>query len=297
MSEQDEGRLEPIVSATTVVGEAEELAARLPRPIVEVDSGSLRAALPPGWRLDFHDVEHRSLEPLRPRGTAYVHDAGAFLEALDRRRLHFDGASDPVVYADEATNSLTAILNDDAGDAAGWRDYRIELLLRTTPEWAHWRGVDGQLLAQVAFAEHIENGLAELQEPEPATMLEIAQTFHATTSAVFKSGTRLASGMNQFRYEEEDSPSAGTSGTIEIPTRLTLVVAPFYGSARYEVGAFFRYRLSRAGLVLGYKLDRPHEVERAAFGDIRREVENAEDVRATFIAGVAPPPTEALGAK
>lgn len=270
----------------TDVDAAAELAAE---PIVlPVDAGSVEGvALPPGWTWQKNDHERLAATPRRARGVSHVHDAASFVAAVTRRRLP---DVTPVVYADEENLALVAVLNDDEADAAGWRDYRVELSLRRTPEWGLWKGADGKLLGQEAFAEHVEDGLGELRHPEPAVMLELAQTFHATSAATFKGGHRLQSGARQFRYEEAVEASAGTAGTIEVPERLTLVVKPFYGSPAYEVTALFRFRLSRDNFTLGYKLDRPHEVERAAFGDVREAV-GAGLPDAGIIAGPVPTAT------
>jgi hypothetical protein len=61
---------------------------------------------------------------------------------------------------------------------------------------------------------------------------------------------------------------------------------PFYGSKPYKVECEFRFKLRDSKLQLGYLMDRPHDVERAAFGDIVEIVlEGSPDV--ISIAGVA----------
>lgn len=268
--------------------EIESLSQVLARPVIERENDRLTVTAPDGWHTVHTSLESFDVEPRRSRGTSFVHDATSFIDAVTRRRM--TDSPDPVIYADAARNRLVAVLNDDDDGTPGWRDYLVELALQPTPEWQLWKGHDGALMGQEAFAEHIENGLGELVAPEPATMLEIAQSFHATSSARFKSGTRLASGVQQFTWEEEQSATAGGAGTIEIPTKLELVLAPFYGSARYEVGAWFRYRITREHFTLGYKLDRPHEVERAAFSDVRAQVTEGLS-SCVVIAGACPIPT------
>lgn len=251
-----------------------------PSVVIETAEETI-TALPPGWRLEKTDHRPDQAAPKRSAQQVVVHDATSFLAAVTQRRT-----GTVIVYADESTNELVALLNDDLGEAPGWRDYRVALGLRATPEWTHWRGKDGVLMNQEKFAEHVEDGITELVEPEAATMMEIAQTFHATTKAKFRTARRLSSGEQQFAYDEEVE---ATAGTIEIPERLKLVLCPFYGTSRYEVGAWFRYRLTRDALTLGYKLDRPHEIERAAFADIRNAVETGlDDPRDLVINGPAP---------
>jgi len=251
-----------------------------PMVIIGTDEETV-TALPPNWRLETTDHRADADAPTRSKGTVNVHDAKSFATAVRLRSAE----PSAVVYADETQAALVAVLNDDDVEGGpGWRDYRVSLALVPTPEWSHWRTKDGLMQTQDQFAQHVEDGITELVEPEAATMLEIAQQFHATTTARFKTARRLASGEQQFGYEEDIE---ATAGTIEIPQRLKLVVRPFYGASQYEVGAWFRFRLNRDVFTLGYKLDRPHEIERAAFADIRNEVET-DLGSATFLSGPAP---------
>lgn len=268
--------------------EAEAVAAltRDVNPTLVVD-GVLHVALPPEWTQHTIDLETYGEHPRRPVGTVKVHDAAGFVSSVKQRVCDEDGPA--VVYADEESIALVAILNDDHGMGAGWRDHRVALNLRRRPEWTHWLGIDGQMVNQESFASHIEDGLAEIVDPSAADMLDLAQTFHATTSARFKGGHRLASGARQLVYEEEIDASAGDQpGTLAIPEWITLTMRPFFGAEKYEIRARFRFKLTAGNLTLGYKLERPSDVERAAFGDVRDAV--AEELKVTPIAGVPPAP-------
>lgn len=259
--------------------------------VLRQDEGtdSMLVALPIGWRSEEFDFERYTANPRRSKGTVRVNTAESFVIAVHDRDAPDKPA--PTIYADPERHGLIAILNDDRGSDTGWRDYRVELALRNTQEWGHWLSHDGQLLSQEKFAQHMEDGIPELRNPPAADVLDLAQTFHATTAARFKSGRRLASGETQFVYEEEIDAKAGTAGTLAIPSELELELAPFYGSALVPVKAHFRYRLNRdAGLQLGYKIVRPHEVEDAAFATIRDEVASklVTENRMHLVVGSAP---------
>lgn len=266
----DEQELLEVTGATTEVEAAAALAAQ---PVIE-DIGPndhrLIVAVPPGWDVQEHDLEPLQAQPDRLRGTVLVTDAASFVGAvLDRKAADLNV---PSIYADSSTNRLVAVLNDDAGKKTGWRDYRVSLSLIRTPEWTHWLSKDGRLMPQEEFAEHIEDGLTELTSPPAADMLDLAQSFHATNTARFKTQRRLGSGETQFMYEEDISATAGGSGTLSIPTQIELSVMPFYGARPVFVQAWFRYRLAREALTLGYKIERSHEVEQRAFEEIRDDV-------------------------
>lgn len=267
--------------AVAALATATEAGRHVPVSLTDV----VTVATPQEWELHTIDPEQYRATPRRSRGTVSVHDAAGFAQAV-QQRCGVDPDFPAVVYADEELMTLVAVLNDDYAADPGWRDYRVQLAVRKRPEWTHWRRADGNLMNQEAFAEHIEDGLAELVNPAPGVMLDIAQTFSASTSGRFKGGHRLADGRRQFVYEEDLEASAGDSGTVAVPETIELAVRPFFGADRFAVTARFRFRLRGGELTLGYKLDRPDDVERAAFGAITEAV--ASSLNLTPIAGPAP---------
>jgi uncharacterized protein YfdQ (DUF2303 family) len=173
------------------------------------------------------------------------------------------------VYADAQRLQVTAVLDAHEPTAARWGGHWLVLELRKTLEWIAWMQHHGQLMSQDAFAEHLEDHSAEIVSPPAAEMLEVAQSIQATTKCDFKSGTRLKSGERQLEYTETVAAKAGQRGQLTIPDTFEIGLVPFEGSAPYRVTARFRYRISGEGqLRLGYRLDRPENVLRAAFDDV-----------------------------
>jgi len=208
------------------------------------------------------DLERYLDQPDRQRGTVKAITAEGFVTAFKQRTLDHTPAA---VYADPGNCRLVAVLNDDEGDAAGWRDHRIELALADAPEWIHWTGNQG-LGTQTRFAEAIEGGETEIVSPSATVMLEIAQTFDASVGAKFKQRGRLKDGSTQFVYEAEVDAKASTSeGEVRIPDRFTISVRPFYGAAAREAECRIRYRVSSDGLQIGYTIYRPDEIRHTAF--------------------------------
>lgn len=228
----------------------------LPARVVDV--------LPPGWTLHHVDTDYlrRDAErPVRDWGTTNVDSADDLVLAVNQR------ATGPVaLYAMERELGIVAVLNDSHGSDAGHGDYRVAAQLRRTPEWQAW--LDGQgMHDQVEFAEFIEDHLLDIVSPSAADMLELAQTFHAHTSARFSTTQRLQSGRVALNYEEDQEVSAGGDRLIEIPTEFEIAVRPFYGTDRVKVSARLRYRAVRGTLTLGWQLNRPDEVERVIFAE------------------------------
>lgn len=214
--------------------------------------------------VDELDLEKHQPRPVRPRGrTITVTSAAGFIAAV-KDRAESDPANHVVVYADEGEQHLVGVVNDDGPDGAGWRDHRVVLKLDQTTEWAWWNERQGPH-EQEFFARTIQVGEDEIVDPSPATMLEMAQTFHASMSATVKSGKRLRDGRTQVIYDEDQNASAGEGGSLEIPETFALSMRPFYGADLFKVTARIEWTLTQGKLKIGYHLVRPEDVERHAF--------------------------------
>ncbi|MGW2209947.1 DUF2303 family protein [Streptomyces sp. NPDC001781] len=216
--------------------------------------------------VDLTGPEHTGIPP-RKTGTTTVRDAVSFHAYFTK---HADADSE--VYADADQLTVTAVLDAHTDAAARWSGHRLHLALRETETWKQWTGRDGRLMDQETFAEFIEDHLPELLEPSAADMLEIAQSFQATSKVEFQSAQRLTSGQRQFQYVETGTTKAGQKGQLAVPESFTIGLIPFEGSEGYKLTARLRYRIGASGLQLGYKLDRPDEIRRTAFGDVVKAI-------------------------
>lgn len=251
------------------------------RDIVTVLDGQLVAFV----RRDDQTVEQIDLEeyadqPFRKRGEVGLSDAGSLVTYVNRHSLE----RATTLWSDVNRGRVIAVLDDhcshesDESDGLpGWAQHRAVLTLQETPDWKHWTGQDGNWMRQDAFAEHLEDGVDAIRDPAAATMLEVAQSFHATSGAKFAS-TRHLSGEIQFAYEEQVSARAGQTGTMEIPSTFVLGIAPFEGNLEYEVAARFRFRLIDGALSLGYRLIRADKIRRLAFDDVIAEIATGTDL-------------------
>lgn len=195
-------------------------------------------------------------------GERHVRPFGEWLALEDSGRLHDDLSAE-----------------EGKGGQAGWGDHRATLTLRHSPEWKHWASLDGKLVGQVEFAEHVQDGIDDILQPDAAGLLELAQTFRASTKGTFGSSKMLDSGQVQFTYHEEIKATGGEKSNIVIPSRIVLGLPVFDGAEQAdEVHARFRFRLTDGELRLGYKLMRPTLVVRRAWTDVIVGLERALDV-------------------
>lgn len=242
-------------------------------------AGTYLHVVPDGYKVITTQVDDEQLlpTPRRKTGTVVVRDAASFLAYFGKHAW-----ADSEVYADDEKGTVTAVLNAHqagADGAAQWQDHRVVLRMVPTPAWQRWVASSGKLMPQVDFAEHIESSLSDIVDPAAAAMLELAQTFEATKSVDFESANRLSSGERRLEYKETIAAKAGQRGQIDIPTRITLGLAPWRGGDTYRVDAHFRYRISDGHLYLGYVLDRPEDVLDAAFREITAQIADELDGR------------------
>ncbi|MES2156125.1 MAG: DUF2303 family protein, partial [bacterium] len=212
--------------------------------------------------------------PLRKKGSVRLHDSQSLVAYTTD---HMTAATH--IYADVDEATFVSVLDDHGSvDGPGWAQHRATLVLHRTPEWQHWLSHDGQYLAQTAFAEHVEDGLSEIVSPPAADLLEIAQSFRATTNVEFKTDKRLASGQHQLTYVETIDAKAGARGDLSVPESLVLSIAPYEGMEPAEVKARVRFRLKDGHLSIGYKIDHPDRVERAAFAVVAGHIQSATGI-------------------
>lgn len=236
-------------------------------------------------RIDLTGDQYRDA-PRRKAGTTTVRDVPSFLAYYAKH-----SSPDAEVYADRDRGTLTGIL-DAHGPADGfpdWQAHRVTLQLRHSDAFKAWQGISGTLMAQTAFAEHIEDHRADVREPTAAELLELAQTIQGTTKVTWKTSSMLKSGQRQLSYVEQVDATAGQRGEIAIPDSLTLGLAVYDGATVADaVTARLRYRIDGEGrLRIGVILDQLTDVIATAFEGVVAQV--AEGVPVPVLRGTPAP--------
>lgn len=220
--------------------------------------------VPAGAQIVDYDIDRFMPAPTRATGIVQTSTVASFADYVTRH--HSEAVTvwwhaTPVNKPEGRWCYATAILNDHRATAVPeWGDHRAQLVVQHTPEWSAWCAMSGQLVDQETFAEFIEDHLADIVAPAAADMLEIAQSLHVARSSEFSSARRLSDGQTQLTYRQDQSATAGATGTMEIPGTVTLSIAPFIGADTQAVTARFRYRLNGGNLKLGIILNHPDRV-------------------------------------
>jgi uncharacterized protein YfdQ (DUF2303 family) len=252
--------------------------ARVESTFLEGSEHVLEVVLPPEHQHRLVDLERYQPWPRRKSGRIELHDAASFGDYVTRHRVE----ATTTLYADHEHATVVGVINDAGGDEdqPGWGDHRATLKLKHTKPWLLWTGEDSDSMTQSEFAEHIEQGLADIVEPSAAAMYELAQTFQARLGATFRQSGRLADGRRALHFEEQIEASAGEQGDLTIPKEIRLLVAPYEGGRAYELVARLRFRIREAKLTLSYHLVRPEDVRKAAFDEAVTAIEAATSVKA-----------------
>lgn len=224
------------------------------------------------------DLDDYADSPRRTVAARSVRDAASFNRYIEKH-----GSSDRTeVYADRDGSNVVAVIDahrgDDTTERAGRGLHRVTLDLRHTPAWTAWEKFQGYH-DQASFAEFVEEHAAEFIEPDAATMLEIASTFHAKRGVEIASATKLSSGEVQVAYAESDKVKAGQKGQLSFPDRFVVGLQPYQGGESYKVTALLRYRIEGGALRLGYTLLRVDVILEDAFKDVLTEVADALEAK------------------
>lgn len=215
-------------------------------------------------------------QPARKTGTVTVRDVPSFLAVYAKH-----AAPHAEVYADRTRATITAILDAHTGYGGipQWQGHKVVLQLKHTKAFNEWSAVDGKLMGQTAFAEHIEDRRADIIDPTAADVLELVQTFQATTKVDFKSSSILKSGQRQLSYVESINASAGQRGEMAVPDHLQLAVPVYEGATvADQLTARLRFRIVDGRLNLAVILDQLADVIQAAFEGVIADVQNGVPV-------------------
>lgn len=228
--------------------------------------------VPDGFNLT--DLEHMMDAPRRIRQAVSLTDEASFLAYLEEFKTE-----NTRIFANRDKSTLTAVIDYHGGeDAPSWCSHLATLTLEKSPEWLTWTAKNGQQLSQTAFAEFLEDNVADVVEPDDATILEAAKGLEAKKTVHFKSGVNLDNGSVQFTYAE-DVNGTTSKAALKVPTRFVLGLSPYTGGQPIKVQARLRYRINNDVLTFTYLIERPHKVLEFAFDKVLESVASETQIK------------------
>lgn len=185
-----------------------------------------------------------------------------------------DSAERTALFADHEACSVTAIL-DYHGAQPAHLSHRATLTLKKSEEWQAWTARHNQGLGQDALAEFLEERVLDIREPESAAVLDAVKNLKLSRNGRYDRTTDLTTGSVQFHYVDE----VQNKGTYTLPSLLVLGLRVFEHGEHYGVPVQLRYRLREDKLTFFFKLQRPDLIQRDAFQQILRTVEEGTGIK------------------
>lgn len=257
--------------ALTLISPSETLeavlaGARMAAPLVALEDGRTFILTPPGFSAQ--NITDPHLLPPRIKQSVTL-DTRAALSAYVNR--FSDDRS--VIVADIDVGKIHGLLDYhgdslDGGLLAQPVAHRATLHLRDSEEFKRWDAIQGKMLDQAEFAAFLEENAEDIEDPEPAVMIEISRDLEAAQGVTFKASTRLENGDRAFVYETETK----TKGDIRVPREFHLSIPLYQGEEPVSLRCAFRWRVSGGGLVLGFEWRRVEYMRQAFFQQIATQV-------------------------
>ena len=233
----------------------------LPQPITVGAGGPAVVALPDDHTV--HDLEHLQPRPNRARASVHVTDSRSLSAYLKR----FAGP-ETVIFADYDARRAVAKIDyhgerGTSGVPPSHRQHSATFTARFALAYDQWREAAGKSMTQTAFAEFLEDRMDDIRAPDAATVMEAVMAFSMARKVTFSQSIKLASGMRQLTYREEDEQ---TKGALQVPERIDLFVPVLSETEPQSLRVDVRYRISSEGkLSFGLHIHDQEAVETEAF--------------------------------
>ncbi|MES2887286.1 MAG: DUF2303 family protein [Pseudomonadota bacterium] len=245
---------------------AQTLERTLAKPERIVDAHALAYfAIPNNFKLEKVDTEGLLAHPLRAKAKTFLADHESFVNYVSKHTT-----PSTVVWCDFDPQKLrlkfTAVFDEHALGAPGWRSHVAVYEPDHSPEWKTWVGSNKQPKSQVEFAEFLEANEFDIssQEGMPTSlqMLTMATEFVARQDMMLKSTVRLQGGGVNLTYVAD--ADTGTLEQMKLFEKFAIGLPVFWNGTPYRLDARLRYRQSQAKVNFHYDLIRADRVHQAA---------------------------------
>lgn len=226
----------------------------------------IQFAVPKGFDLKEVDTEKLLPNPRRTAATATFAEADSFLAYVKRHAKPESTVAWCNFNPQTFELSFKAVIDDHAADKAGWRAHKAEFTPAMSAEWKAWKGAHKTVMAQVAFAEWLqehEEDIATVEGlPTSLQLMTMATEFVANEEHTLKSAVRLQSGGVRLTYIAD--PDKGTTEEMKLFEKFALGIPVFHGGSAWRITARLKYRNNAGKVTFFYELVRPDRVHEKA---------------------------------
>jgi len=247
-------------------------------------------------------IDEYAQRPERKIGETTLTTVLSFVDFVLRHKT-----PDSVVFVDDRHQErpcMTAVIDaDNAGvqtpegrtDGANWESYRGVYRFPVSPEWEAWSKVSKTELDQAAFAEYLEEHIADVIPPD--TKSEMLSAFVARVGVKMASGAELmtlsrglsvrvdqrvstvvnlSTGEGAVNFEEAHKDDAG--GSLKVPGGFGIGIPVFKLGVMYVIPVRLRYRASSGRVLWRIQPYRMSEVFEHAIKGVAEQVREMADV-------------------
>ena len=244
-------------------------------------------ALPSG--LSLHSMKRFRDElrdrPERREGTAQFTVLESFCEHANRFKDEHSA-----IFADDTASApkLVSVLDYHEKEAAGsprFGKHRGVYAFPLSDEWNAWQAKQGKALPQEAFAELLEDRLADVVDPanagettraiaedigltlaSPSRLMTLARGLALRVDTKIANAVNLSNGEVQLTYDEVHRDKESGS-PLNVPGAFVIGIPVFRGGDRFQILARLRYRVSGGAIHWTVQLHRLDVTFDAAFKD------------------------------
>lgn len=222
-------------------------------------------AIPKGYELKALDDEALLPNPRRTKAMATMSQTESFLAYVNKHKTEAAVVwcnFDPQTFA----LGFTAVFDENAPTAAGWRSHQAKYIPAMSAEWKIWTGTNKQAKSQLEFAEFLErheSDIASVEDfPTSLDMMRLATEFEASSEKRIKSVARLQGGGVRLDYVDDDD--AATLTAMKLFDKFAVGIPVFWAGPGYRIDARLKYRQATGKVTFWYDLIRPDVVHEAA---------------------------------
>lgn len=246
---------------------------------IDMPNGGKAVLVPTGYQV--HEFESVA-EPTRVRPppdrieqSVILHDADGFVAYVNTfKSAHTRLFAEPGFLSETKQARIIALLDYHApGSKGDLCTHVAAFTLRYSEQWKRWHAACREALTQEAFADFVEENMADIREPSAASLLDVINNFKAVRKVAYSSVKARVSGS--FTIGHEDATEM--QGQVTLPEKFKLGIPVFFRGTLFGVGVWLRYRVGgQGGVKFQLQLDRPDVIEDEAFSHIVARVGSAE---------------------
>jgi len=204
----------------------------------------------------------RFYAPTRAKSCPQFTEVRGFIEYVNRFKTP---ATVMFASVSDTGAQFTAIIDYHSKDKPDYGSHRAIFTLERTTEWNDWMEHNRVAMAQLDFAEFLEEHQNLIVAPKGAELLELVLTLEGKQDVAWQSVERLKDGGAKLMYDEVVNVSGATkAGIVKLPDAIVAQVRIFHGIPGDKVEARLKYRMTERKIRLWYETITPHVLVRDA---------------------------------